>query len=233
MSRKRYKGIGILSGGMDSATMAYLLVKEMQYDVDFISFDYGQRHSTELHYAHRIADDLNANWERINLIELGCKLTGSALTDDGVDVPEGHYADETMKLTVVPNRNAIMISAAWGIAVARKAVLIGVGMHAGDHPVYPDCRPGFIDAIQHALKMGTQGFAEPNLELFGPFLHKSKADIVRVGTGLGVPYERTWSCYKGEAKHCGKCGTCVERIEAFELAGEDDPTEYVEAPVPA
>jgi len=131
-----------------------------------------------------------------------------------------------MKLTVVPNRNMIMYSVAIGYAVNIKAKAIYVGVHSGDHAIYPDCRPEFIDFLDKIAKSANEGFIEEDFQVKAPFVFKSKADIARIGTELGVPYELTWSCYKGGDKHCGKCGTCVERKEAFELAGITDPTEY-------
>ncbi len=153
--------------------------------------------------------------------------SGSALTDD-VDVPHGHYAAENMAVTVVPNRNAIMLSIAYGVAVARGARIVAAAVHAGDHYVYPDCRPGFVEAFDRMQREAVEGFGDPSLCLYAPFVHKTKAEIVEIGAALGVPYEDTWSCYEGGEVHCGLCGTCNERKEAFRLAGVPDPTEYRE-----
>jgi 7-cyano-7-deazaguanine synthase len=133
-----------------------------------------------------------------------------------------------MKQTVVPNRNAIMLSIAWGIAVSESVGQVVAGMHAGDHPIYPDCRPEFVLALERALRLGNEGFGDAALALSVPFIHMSKADIVREGSAYRhpVPYDMTWSCYLGRDLHCGRCGTCVERREAFELAGIPDPTIY-------
>jgi 7-cyano-7-deazaguanine synthase len=139
-----------------------------------------------------------------------------------MDVPEGHYEAESMKATVVPNRNAIMISIAYGHAVSIGAETVGVGVHAGDHAIYPDCRAQFIDMLSSTLQVGN----DSDLRIYAPFIDKTKSDIVKYGTALGVPFDLTWSCYKGLEKHCGRCGTCVERKEAFQLAGVNDPTEY-------
>jgi 7-cyano-7-deazaguanine synthase len=217
------KAIAIVSGGMDSVTLAYLL-KWHGYDLRLLSFDYGQRHAKELQYARRCADRLDVPIDVISLTDVTRHLTGSALTDSAVDVPEGHYADETMKATIVPNRNAMMLSIATAVAVAEGAGIVATAVHAGDHPIYPDCRPEFIDAFQRMARLAN----DANLEVLAPFVEVDKHDIVTVGADLGVPYQDTWSCYKGLELHCGKCGTCVERKEAFDLADVADPTIYEE-----
>jgi len=215
----------IVSGGMDSATLAYHLI-ELEHDVELVSFDYGQRHRVELEHAEALSDRLDVPWSLVDLSGLRSLIGGSALTDDTIDVPEGHYAEPSMAKTVVPNRNLIMLSIAAGIAVANDSDRVATGVHAGDHFVYPDCRPTFISAASTAIMLGTDGFAPPGFGVIAPFVHISKADIARIGDELGVPWDETWSCYKGGARHCGLCGTCVERIEAFQIAGVDDPTEY-------
>ena len=220
------KGLVVLSGGMDSATAAYWAVLKAEMSIECISFDYGQRHKKELDYAAKVAAALNAPHDIVDLSDLRNFLTGSALTDNSVDVPEGHYADETMKSTVVPNRNMIMLSIATGIAVARGIPNLIAGMHAGDHPIYPDCRPEFVASFGETVLLATAGILQYKPYLKAPFLYYSKADIVAIGSEMQVPYELTWSCYKGGYNHCGKCGTCVERKEAFELAGVADPTVY-------
>jgi 7-cyano-7-deazaguanine synthase len=158
-------------------------------------------------------------------------LSGSALTSDDVEVPEGHYTDASMAITVVANRNAIMLSIAVGAAVSRGAEAVAAAVHAGDHTVYPDCRPEFIEAIQHEARVANEGFIVDGFEVRAPFLLVGKDEIVRQGAALGVPFEETWSCYVGGELHCGRCGTCVERIEAFALAGVTDPTAYAEVSV--
>jgi 7-cyano-7-deazaguanine synthase len=218
------KAIAIVSGGMDSVTLAYLLASQ-GHDLHLLSFDYGQRHVKELEYARRCAADLGAEHTVIDLSTLTPLLRGSALTDD-IDVPEGHYAAPNMRLTVVPNRNAIMLAIAFAAAVADGAAIVATGVHAGDHPIYPDCRPEFIEAFDRMERHATDGYAVDGLHLYAPFVNMSKADIVTLGAALLVPYENTWSCYKGDTAHCGVCGTCVERREAFQLAGVTDPTRY-------
>ncbi|HEY0755681.1 MAG TPA: 7-cyano-7-deazaguanine synthase QueC [Ktedonobacteraceae bacterium] len=218
------KAIAIVSGGLDSVTLAYLLHAE-GYNLHLLSIDYGQRHKKELAFAELCARRLDAEFDIIDLSHIGKYLKGSALTD-AIEVPDGHYAAPTMAITVVPNRNAIMLSLAYGIAVAENAEIVAMGVHGGDHFIYPDCRPEFITAFNHMQHHAVEGFGNPKLQLITPFLYFGKHQIVKLGSALQVPYADTWSCYKGEDKHCGTCGTCNERREAFELAGIPDPTEY-------
>ena len=223
-SRPGRKAVAIVSGGMDSVTLAYLLRSE-GYDLHLLSVDYGQRHRKELEYARSCAGRLGAIFHIADLSSVGGLLKGSALTDD-IPVPHGHYAAENMAVTVVPNRNAIMLSVAYGVAVAEEAELVATGVHSGDHFVYPDCRPEFIAAFDAMQRLAVEGFGRPELRLYAPFVNIGKHDIAAIGARLGVPYQDTWSCYEGGELHCGRCGTCVERKEAFELASVPDPTVY-------
>jgi 7-cyano-7-deazaguanine synthase len=222
--RKGDRAVAIVSGGMDSVTLAYLLDSE-GYELHLLSVDYGQRHRKEISYAKRCAERLGAACDVVDISHVGRLLSGSALTDE-VEVPHGHYAAENMAVTVVPNRNAIMLSIAYGVAVARGATLVAAAVHAGDHYVYPDCRPQFVEAFDAMQRQAVEGFGDPDLRLHAPFIHKTKAEIVEIGTSLGVPYEDTWSCYEAGEIHCGLCGTCNERKEAFQLAKVPDPTKY-------
>lgn len=220
------KAIAIVSGGLDSVTLAHTLKAE-GYDLHLLSFNYGQRHAKELEYAKRCAEVLGARWSLVDLSSVAPLLTGSALTD-AIPVPDGHYAAENMRVTVVPNRNAVMLAIAYAAAVSEQADAVAFAVHGGDHFIYPDCRPEFAQAFDSMQRLAVQGHARPGLRLLAPFLHMTKADIVRQGAALGVDYVATWSCYKGGAVHCGTCGTCVERKEAFELAGVVDSTIYQE-----
>ncbi|WP_170773330.1 7-cyano-7-deazaguanine synthase QueC [Ruegeria lacuscaerulensis] len=216
------KTIVICSGGLDSVSLAHMVAQDHEL-AGLISFDYGQRHRKELDYAALCAQRLGVSHDIIDLRPVGAVLTGSALTDD-VDVPDGHYAEDSMKVTVVPNRNAIMLTVAFGAAAARGADAVATAVHGGDHFIYPDCRPAFTEAFEAMQKLALDGYAD--VSLFTPFVHRSKADIVTEGARVNTPFAQTWSCYKGGDHHCGRCGTCVERREAFHLAGIPDPTTY-------
>lgn len=218
------KAIAIVSGGLDSVTLAYLLHAE-GYKMHLLSFDYGQRHKKELTFAKLCAERLDAEFDVVDLSSITRFLKGSALTDT-VPVPEGHYAAQNMAITVVPNRNAIMLSVAYAVAVSEQAILVVAGVHSGDHFIYPDCRPDFITAFNAMQRFAVEGFGDPSLRLEAPFMHLGKHQIVKLGTSLGVPYADTWSCYKGDEQHCGRCGTCVERKHAFRDASVADPTQY-------
>lgn len=228
---RHYEAVTLLSGGLDSTTCLSLLLGHYGHrQVLALSFDYGQRHrASELAAANRVARHYQVTHHIVNLSELTTLLGSSALTNPQIAVPDGHYAEESMKITVVPNRNAIMLSIAFGIGKAAGAKVVYAGMHAGDHAIYPDCRPDFVNAFSNAMALAVEG--TPYLVV--PFLHMTKAEIVKHGAERGVPYKYTYSCYKGALLHCGKCGTCVERKEAFELAGVPDPTIYAGEPTPA
>jgi 7-cyano-7-deazaguanine synthase len=216
--------IAIVSGGLDSVTLAYLLHSQ-GWRLRLVSFNYGQRHIREIEFARLCAERLNATIDVVDLSALTPLLAGSALTDD-IDVPHGHYAAPNMVVTIVPNRNAIFLSVAYAAAVSSNAQVVATGVHAGDHFIYPDCRPEFVEAFDAMQKLAVEGCGHPDLHLSAPFVGKTKGDIVALGAQLGVPFENTWSCYEGADIHCGLCGTCVERKEAFELAGVPDPTVY-------
>lgn len=218
------KTIVICSGGLDSVSLAHM-VAEQHTLTRLVSFDYGQRHRKELDYAARAAARLGVPHDIIDMRPIGAALTGSALTDD-IDVPDGHYAEETMRITVVPNRNAIMLAIAFGVAAANGDEAVATAVHGGDHFIYPDCRPGFTQAFEAMQKAALDGYAD--VSLYTPFVHRTKADIVTEGARHNTPFADTWSCYKGGAHHCGRCGTCVERREAFHLAGVADPTTYAD-----
>ena len=220
--------IVIASGGLDSTVLAYLLAARGA-ELTFLSFDYGQRHRVELEHAADISTLLGFPQEIVDLSALGGLLVGSALTDREVAVPDGYYTEQSMRATVVPNRNSIMLDVAVAVAVARKADAVAFGAHAGDHAVYPDCRPEFVERYTRSACAANEGFLVEDFQILAPFVHVSKTDIVRIGSALGVPFERTWSCYRGDTVHCGTCGTCTERREAFEQNGIADPTSYSQA----
>jgi len=218
--------IVIASGGMDSATALFWSRRYQTESPLVLSFDYGQRHVKELSFAAEMCEHLGLEHQVVDLTGLQPLIATSVLTDHTTEVPEGHYAQENMKQTVVPNRNMIMLSIATGVAVARNSHSVIVGVHAGDHPVYPDCREGFIIDFELAAHTANEGFLKENFRVIAPFVLMSKAEIVELGDDLGVPWELTWSCYKGGQHHCGRCATCVERLEAFDIAEIDDPTLY-------
>lgn len=216
------KTLVVCSGGLDSVTLAHHAAHQYHL-AGLVSFDYGQRHKKELDFAAHAAHSLQVPHHIIDITQIGRHLTGSALTDD-VTVPDGHYAEETMRITVVPNRNAIMLSIAFGLAAAQGLDAVAAAVHGGDHFIYPDCRPDFINAFEKMQQHALEGFN--SIRLYTPFVTRTKADIVAEGHALGVDYRHSWSCYKGGDLHCGRCGTCVERREAFDLAGVADPTTY-------
>lgn len=220
-----------MSGGLDSTVMGYAL-RAQGHRLHAVSFDYGQRHRKELDCARAVAADLGAPWELVDLRAAGVTrfLRGSALTDDAVEVPDGHYADESMRVTVVPNRNAMMLAIACALAGGIGAGAVAIAVHGGDHPIYPDCRPDFVRAFEAMERLAME---QPGLRILAPFVDVTKDQIVRIGAAHGVPFDKTWSCYKGGRVHCGVCGTCHERREAFALAGVTDPTAYAESAVEA
>lgn len=217
--------VAIVSGGMDSVTMLYSMVVTMEKRPLVLSFDYGQKHKKELEFASWHAARLGVPHRVVRLYDVTGLLDSSALVGEQ-DVPEGHYADETMKATVVPNRNMMMLSIAAAALVNFKGTVLGIGVHAGDHPIYPDCRDTFVESIFHTITVANEGFIHPHWSLYVPFLMFGKETVASIGTELGVDFTKTWSCYKGGELHCGRCGTCVERKEAFQLVQLEDPTEY-------
>jgi len=215
---RKPKVVMLLSGGVDSATLAYVL--EDNWDVYALTVNYGQRHNKEISSAIQIANELGIHQRVLDLHVLQGLLVSSLTT--GGKIPEGHYTAESQKSTVVPNRNAILLNVAAGYALSIGAETIAYAAHRNDRAIYPDCRLEFVDSLQTTLRLGT----DSDMQVLTPFINSTKAEIVKLGLGLKVPYELTWSCYKGTQKACGKCGTCVERLEAFQLNGVKDPIEY-------
>ncbi len=202
----------VLSGGMDSTTLLHERKEQIALAV---TFDYGSKHNArEIECARKNCEMLGIEHIVIPLEFMG-KYFKSSLLIGGEDIPEGHYADENMKSTVVPFRNGIMLSIAAGLAESRGLKKVMLANHGGDHAIYPDCRPGFVKAMSEAIKEGTYD----GIIIDAPYTNITKSDIARIGKRIGVDYSLTYSCYKGGEKHCGKCGTCVERIEALRDAG--------------
>lgn len=215
------KWVLLYSGGLDSTVALFDLLSRKD-EVVCLSIIYGQRHRKELESAKEITNALKIEHQIVDLGALQPLMTGNSQTDASVEVPEGHYTEETMKLTVVPNRNMIFLSVAMAAAISRDFDGVAYAAHGGDHAIYPDCRPEFVHAIQHVAQLCDW----KQLEVIAPYLNKTKSEIVARGFELDVPFSKTWSCYKGSSKHCGKCGTCVERKEAFALSKLSDPTVY-------
>jgi 7-cyano-7-deazaguanine synthase len=213
--------VALVSGGMDSVTALYH-ARQTHEVVAALGFDYGSKHNhRELPMARWHAEQMGIPFFCIPLDFVAVHFE-SALLQKGAGIPSGHYEEWTMKQTVVPFRNGILLSIAAGFAESRGAGAVVIGAHAGDHAIYPDCREEYMVAQAEAIRLGTYA----GIKIFRPFIAMSKADIVRAGHNLGVEYAKTWSCYVGGDIHCGQCGTCVERREAFELAGFPDPTPY-------
>ena len=211
----------ILSGGMDSVTLLY---DQQERIALAVTFDYGSKHNErEIPFAQLHCQRLGIEHLVIPLGFMGQYFT-SSLLKGGDEIPEGHYADENMRSTVVPFRNGIMLSVAIGLAESRGLQHVMMANHSGDHTIYPDCRPEFVKAFDEAAAAGTY----VNVRLRSPYTNITKADIARRGKSLGIDYSETWSCYKGGEHHCGCCGTCVERREAFAAAGIEDKTVYDE-----
>ncbi len=211
----------ILSGGMDSVTLLY----DKKEDIALaVTFDYGSNHNKrEEAFAKYHCKELGIEHITIPLAFMHDYFKSSLL--EGADaIPEGHYEAENMKSTVVPFRNGIMLSIGCGMAESRGLKKVLIANHSGDHAIYPDCRSAFIGAMSEAMRFGTY----EGIVIEAPYTNISKTDIARRGAVLGIDYAKTYSCYKGGEKHCGKCGTCVERKEALRDAGIDDPTEYEE-----
>ncbi len=214
--------VAIYSGGMDSTVMLYQMVARGIAVKGALSVDYGQKHRKELECAAEICRELGIVHRSLDLRAVDELFGRSSLTCQEEAVPEGHYEEASMKSTVVPNRNMILLSLATAWAISLKAEAVAYAAHSGDHAIYPDCREEFASALDVAIQLcdWSQVF------LYRPFVALSKADIAAEGARLSVPFEKTWSCYKGEELHCGRCGTCIERREAFHLAGLQDKTSY-------
>lgn len=209
----------ILSGGMDSVTLLHDKAESIALAV---TFDYGSNHNKrEQEYAAYHCKELGIEHIIIPL-DFIHQYFKSSLLEGAEAIPEGHYAAENMKSTVVPFRNGIMLSIACGLAESRGLKHVCIANHFGDHAIYPDCRANFIAHMNAAMERGTY----LNVSIIAPYTGMTKTEVAKIGKELGIDYSKTYSCYKGGEKHCGKCGTCVERKEALHDAGIDDPTEY-------
>jgi len=214
------KVVVIYSGGMDSFTVLNRAIKDGK-EVYALTFDYGQRHVKEIECASSVCKSLNIKHKVIDISAINQLLAGSSLTDD-IDIPEGHYEAETMKSTVVPNRNMILLSLAVGYAVSVGAEQVYYGAHSGDHAIYPDCRPEFVKKMNDVCQIANY----ESVEIFSPYLEVSKTAILTDGLKMGLDYSDTWTCYNGREKACGKCGACQERLEAFRDNNTVDPLSY-------
>lgn len=211
----------IYSGGMDSYTLLHL-ARSRGYQVHALSFNYGQRHVRELDCARSVCEAHGIPHQTIDIRAMSeVVMAGSSLTSD-LQVPEGHYQEDSMKATVVPNRNMILLSLATGYAVTVGAGAVWYGAHGGDHAIYPDCRPEFVAKMDAVCRIA-------NYEAVGieaPFMAMDKGQILAEGLRLGLDYHHTWTCYNGRERACGRCGSCVERLEAFAANGVTDPLDY-------
>ncbi|QOL24892.1 7-cyano-7-deazaguanine synthase QueC [Thalassotalea sp. LPB0316] len=214
------KVVVIYSGGMDSFTVLNRAIKDGK-EVYALTFDYGQKHVKEIDYARAVCEELKIEHKIIDISAINQLLAGSSLTDD-IDIPEGHYEEESMKSTVVPNRNMILLSLAVGYAVSKGASQVYYGAHSGDHAIYPDCRPEFVQKMSEVCQIANY---EP-VTIYCPYLDNSKIDILTDGLKMGLDYGKTWTCYNGREKACGKCGACQERLEAFAENNVTDPLCY-------
>jgi 7-cyano-7-deazaguanine synthase len=219
--------VAIVSGGLDSVVLASYL-KASGQQLHLLSIDYGQRHLKEIEFAQHAADALSSQHSVVDLRSIVNLISSSALTGD-IEVPDGAYEEESMRQTVVPNRNMMMLSVASAVAISENADYVAIGVHGGDHFIYPDCRPEFIRSCSDSTLLGMEGVSERFKGIVAPFAEHDKAWIVTLGESLGVPWGDTWSCYRGGEIHCGRCGTCVERLEAFSQSGVEDPSRYQDA----
>ena len=212
------------SGGIDSTTLVYYFAEIENFEVQPVFFNYGSKHNPkEIESVKQICNILNLELINVDISELTSTIwSNSALINEDRSIPEGYYTQENMSQTIVPFRNGVLISLVSSIAENLGIEYVGIAVHSGDHFIYPDCRPNFIQVMKYAIYRGT----ENNIKLRAPFVYLNKAEIVKLGYFLRVPYELTWSCYNGRDKHCGRCGTCIERLESFHFNNLTDPVEY-------
>ncbi len=219
------RAVVIYSGGMDSYTVLHRALRE-GHDVHALSFHYGQRHARELDVASQVCQTLGVAHQVVDIRAIHGLIGASALTDATQQMPRADYAEDNMKATVVPNRNMILLSLAIGHAVNLEAEIRYYGAHGGDHAIYPDCRPEFVERMNDVAAIANY----TPVEIRAPYLHASKSDILAEGLQMGLDYAHSWTCYLGEALACGECGSCRERLQAFASMGLEDPLPYRTSP---
>lgn len=216
----KQKVVVIYSGGMDSYTVLHKAIAQGK-DVYPLTFNYGQRHSKEIDVAANVCKELNIQHKVVDISAINQLMTGSSLTSD-IEIPEGHYEEDSMKSTVVPNRNMVLLSMAIAYAVSIEASEVYYGAHSGDHAIYPDCRPEFVHKMNDVAQIANY---EP-VTIVSPYIDSNKIEILADGLAMGLDYGKSWTCYNGREKSCGKCGSCQERLEAFKQNQLTDPLSY-------
>ena len=214
------KIIVVYSGGLDSFTLLNEAIRSGK-DISALSFDYGQKHRKELHFVEKFCTQESIDSKIVDISSIKELFQGSSLTDD-IDIPKGHYEDDSMKSTVVPNRNMILISLALGYAVTKGAEEVWFGAHAGDHAIYPDCRPEFVEKMDSVARIANYS----PIAIKAPYITMSKTEILAIGLNMQLDYGLTWTCYEGKELACGSCGACHERLESFAANNVIDPIKY-------
>ena len=214
------KIIVVYSGGLDSFTLLNEAIRSGK-DISALSFDYGQKHRKELHFVEKFCTQESIDSKIVDISSIKELFQGSSLTDD-IDIPKGHYEDDSMKSTVVPNRNMILISLALGYAVTKGAEEVWFGAHAGDHAIYPDCRPEFVEKMDSVARIANYS----PIAVKAPYIAMSKTEILAIGLNMQLDYGLTWTCYEGKELACGSCGACHERLESFAANNVIDPIKY-------
>ena len=214
------KIIVVYSGGLDSFTLLNEAIRSGK-DVSALSFDYGQKHNKELHFVEKFCAQESIDSKIVNVSSIKELYQGSSLTDE-IDIPKGHYEDDSMKSTVVPNRNMILISLALGYAVTKEAEEVWFGAHSGDHAIYPDCRPEFVEKMDAVARIANYS----PIAVKAPYIAMSKTEILAIGLNMQLDYGLTWTCYEGKELACGSCGACHERLESFAANNVIDPIKY-------
>ena len=214
------KIIVVYSGGLDSFTLLNEAIRSGK-DVSALSFDYGQKHKKELHFVEKFCAQDSIDSKIVDVSSIKELFQGSSLTDE-IDIPKGHYEDDSMKSTVVPNRNMILISLALGYAVTKEAEEVWFGAHADDHAIYPDCRPEFVEKMDSVARIANYS----PIAIKAPYITMSKTEILAIGLNMQLDYGLTWTCYEGKELACGTCGACHERLESFAANNVIDPIKY-------